>query len=207
MRRKLNLCALAMLVVSATTLSACASRSRTVSSTSVVRAEDNIADRIDRGDWMVNRGSKVFKVMAHGQANRPPQHVGFVEQRAYRQRRGGPEFTMYQVSTQDRKEQVGHIDQMGRAYRYEPQRNGTFNKVALGTSTLELSVQGILNSSLYVTFEATTERRLAFEALDANSDGKLENAETSSFGSRIAEADRNRDGAVDFEEFKAIEVL
>jgi len=208
MARTLYICALVVLATAVAGLtSACASRSRVVSATTFVAPEDNIADRIDRGDWMVTQGSSVFKVMAQGQANRPPQHIGFLEKREYRQRRGGPEFTIYSVTTMSRSEQVGHIDQMGRAYRYEPRRNGSFSKVALPSNTLEFNVQAILASGQRVTFEETNERRLAFEALDADGDGLLQPAETTSFGDRISGADTNRDGVVDFAEFNAVDVL
>lgn len=188
-------------------LAACTSRTSGESGRTVMRPEDNIAERIDRGDWRVSTGVKVFKVVAQAQPNRPPQHVGYMEERHYRQRRGGPEFTMYSITTRDRNEQVGHIDQMGRAYRYEPQRNGSFEKVALPSNSLEFNVQAILGSSEAVTFESTTERRLAFDSLDADGDGLLQKVETQSFGDRITGADRNGDGVVDFEEFDAIDVL
>lgn len=207
MPRTLELCALISLALAVAVLPACASRSSVADARTIARPEDNIAERIDRGDWMVSQGTKVFKVVAQGQANRPPRHVGYLEERRYRQRRGGPQFTLYSVSTLDRKEQVGHIDQLGRAYRYEPQRNGSFDKVELPSNTLEENVQAILGSSAKVSFESTSERRLAFEALDADGDGLLQAVETRSFGDRIAGADRNGDGVVDFQEFDAADVL
>jgi hypothetical protein len=208
MARTLEVCALILMAATLAALtSGCASRSTERSASRFIASEDNIAQRIDRGDWMVTQGASVFKVMAQAQANRPPQHVGFLEKREYRQRRGGPEFTLYSVTTRDREEQVGHIDQLGRAYRYEPRRNGSFNKVLLPANTLEFNVQAILGSGQRVTFDQTNERRLAFEALDADGDGLLQPAETSSFGARIAGADSNRDGVVDFAEFNAVDVL
>ena len=202
MRRMIWLCALSILI-----LPACSSSRTTGRGLPTVSARDDIAQRIDRGDWMVNRATKVSKVMVTGEPNRPPRQIGFVEARKYRQRRGGPEFTMYVVTTLDRKEQIGHIDQLGRAYRYEPRRGGTFEKVALGSNTLERNVQAIFDTTQRVTLEPTTERRLAFEALDANGDGLLQPAESRSFGGRITEADTNHDGVVDFEEFDQIDVL
>ncbi len=208
MARTLHVCALILVAATLAALtSACASRSSEREASRFIASEDNIAQRIDRGDWMVTQGSTVFKVMAQAQANRPPQHIGFLEKREYRQRRGGPEFTMYSVTTRNRDEQVGHIDQLGRAYRYEPRRNGSFDKVLVPSNTLEFNVQAILGSTKRVTFSQTNERRLAFEALDADGDGLLQPAETSSFGARITEADTNRDGVVDFAEFNALDVL
>ena len=207
MPRSLVICALVPLTVAAFFLSACQSRSSVKDARVVMRPEDNIAERIDRGDWMVSTGSKVYKVVEQAQPNRPPRHVGYLEERRYRQRRGGPEFTIYSVTTRDREEQVGHIDQMGRAYRYEPQRNGSFQKVELPSNALEYNVQAILQAPYVVSFQQTTERRLAFERLDADGDGLLQKTETVSFGDRITGADRNGDGVVDFEEFDAIDVL
>lgn len=207
MPRSLVTCALVPLAAAVLFLAACSSGSSSGASRTIMRPEDNIAERIDRGDWRVSTGTKVFKVVAQAQPNRPPEHVGFMEERRYRQRRGGPEFTMYSVTTRNRDEQVGHIDQMGRAYRYEPQRNGTFNKVELPSNSLEINVQAILGSTKSVTFQQTSERRLAFDRLDADGDGLLQKVETESFGDRITGADRNGDGVVDFEEFDAIDVL
>ena len=202
MRRMIWLCALSILA-----LPACTSSPARGPGLPTMKAEDNIAQRIDRGDWMVNRATKVMKVMVVGQANRPPQHIGFVEERTYRQRRGGPEFTMHLVTTRDRKDQIGHIDQLGRAFRYEPQRNGSFDKVSVGTNSMERNIQAIFDVPERVTLAATSERRLAFEALDVNGDGLLQPAEARSFGARITEADTNRDGVVDFQEFDQIDVL
>jgi hypothetical protein len=163
--------------------------------------------KLDRGDWMVNQGSQVWKVMAASAANRPPRHIGYVFGRQYRQMRGGPEFQVQTVTTLDRHEQIGHIDQLGKGVRYEPRRNGSFREVSVGTNTRELNVGAIFGTNDRITLERTSERRLAFEALDANGDGVLQPAETASFGDRIAGADTNRDGIVDFEEFDAVDVL
>lgn len=207
MPRTLVICALVPLTVAAFFLSACQSRSSVEDARVIMRPEDNIAERIDRGDWMVSTGSKVYKVVEQAQPNRPPRHAGYLEERRYRQRRGGPEFTIYSVTTLDRKEQVGHIGPMGRAYRYEPTRNGSFQKIELPSNTLERNVQAILQVGQAVRLENTTERRLAFERLDADGDGVLQAAETRSFGASVAGADRNGDGVVDFEEFDAVDVL
>lgn len=171
------------------------------------RDPETLAMRLDRGDWMVNKASTIHKVLAASAPNRPPRHIGYVEERQYRQMRGGPEFTIYVVTTRDRKEQIGKIDQLGRAVRYEPERNGTFKQVALGSSSRELNIAAIFDTNERITLAPVSERRLAFEAVDANGDGLLQPAETRTFGDRIAGADRNGDGVVDFEEFDAVDVL
>jgi len=172
-----------------------------------LRGDPSVAVQLDRGDWMVNKSTKLYKVMARGAPNRPPLLIGYVEEKEYRQARGGPEFRMYSVTTKNRAEQIGHIDQMGRAYRYEPRRNGTFDKVDLGSNTIEENVQAIFDTNDKVVLRETSARRLAFESLDANGDGVLQKAEAESFGDRVAGADTNHDGVVDFEEFDAVDVL
>jgi hypothetical protein len=162
---------------------------------------------LDRGQWRVSEGSRVWKAMAASAANRPPHHIGYVEERTYRELRGGPRFAIRMVTTRNRKEQIGHIDQLGRAVRYEPQRNGTFTEVAIAANTLEQNVGAIFDTRDRITLVPTTERRLAFEAIDLDGDGLLQSNETRDFGDRIAGADSNRDGVVDFEEFDAIDVL
>lgn len=196
--------------VSALVLAGC--QSRTVLPTglpTVTRPNDatNLVMRMDRGDWMVNQGSKVYKVVAASAPNRPPRHIGYVEERLYRQMRGGPEFTIYVVTTLDRREQIGKIDQLGRAIRYEPQRNGTFQQVDVGTNTREMSVAAIFDTLDRITLSPVSERRLAFEAIDLNGDGLLQANETSSLGDRVTGADTNGDGVVDFEEFDAVDIL
>ena len=114
---------------------------------------------------------------------------------------------MYSITTTNRDEQIGHVDRMGRAVRYEPKRNGSFESVPVGSNTLERNVQAIFDTMDRVTFEPTNERELAFNALDLNGDGLLQSAETRTFGDRIANADTNGDGVVDYEEFNAIDVL
>ena len=53
MPRTLELCALIPLALAAVLLTACSSRSGAQTGRTVVRPEDNIAERIDRGDWMI----------------------------------------------------------------------------------------------------------------------------------------------------------
>lgn len=169
---------------------------------------DDLASRLDRGDWMVNQRTQIWKVKVdQSLANMPPKHVGYVVGKRYRQMRGGPEFQMYTVTSLNRNEQLGHIDSVGRAVRYEPRRNRGFNEVPVGTGTLENSVAAIFDTLERVTLERTTQKRLAFEALDVNGDGLLQPEEMQRYGDRITSADANRDGLVDFEEFETIEIL
>ncbi len=166
----------------------------------------DIPANMDRGRWMVNRATKVWKVM-QDRDGQPQQHIGYVLGSRYRQMRGGPEFKMYKVTRLDRDDQIGHVDQMGRAIRYEPKRNGTFDEVPVGSSSLEENVGMIFDTSARVTLMPTSKNRIAFEALDLDGDGFLQEKETEKFGPRLDEADRNGDGVVDYEEFKDIDVL
>lgn len=165
-----------------------------------------LASRIDQGSWMVSQRSKVWKVYENrmGQSER---HLGFVEENVYRQARGGPEFPMFKVTTRDRNDQIGHIDSLGRAVRYEPRRDGGFEKVDVGTNTLEENLSAIFGTARPIRVEPTSERRLAFESLDVNGDSVLQRNEWEPFGRRTGEVDANGDGNVDFEEFETIETL
>jgi hypothetical protein len=168
---------------------------------------DNLALRLDRGAWMENQGTRIWKVLAAGAPNRPPRHIGYLDERTYQQVRGGPQFRMYTVTTLDRNEQIGHIDQLGKGVRYEPRRNGTFEQVPVGSNTREQNVQAIFDTKEAVMFVATSQRRLAFDSIDASRDGVLQPAETQTLGARITGADTNGDGVVDFEEFNAVDIL
>lgn len=167
---------------------------------------DNLASRLNRGDWMVSQATRLSKV-SESRVNLPPRHVGYLVTTDYRQMRGGPVFTMHKVTTLDRNEQIGHIDQLGRGTRYEPRRNGTFEEVDIGVGALPQQVASIFGFPRAVQLEPTSERRLAFEAIDRNRDGLLSAQESAEYGDRVQGADTNRDGLVDFEEFAAIEVL
>lgn len=205
MRHLIWLCALAALALPACQTSP-SGAARPVGWSPKDRCADPIL-ALDRGDWMVHQGGKVWKVMAAPTGNRAPRHIGYVVDRQYRQMRGGPEFVVRSVTTLDRQEQIGHVDQLGHAVRYEPQRNGAFEEVSVGTNTLELSVAAIFATKERLTLAPTSERRLAFEALDLNRDGVLQPNETSAYGDRVAGADSNRDGIVDFQEFDAVDAL
>jgi hypothetical protein len=203
MRKLLCLCALVALTTTACRTNPDGSRKPAIGAD----CNYNLAMRMDRSDWMVNEATNVSRVMSARQPNRPPEHIGYLVEKRYRQMRGGPQFTMYSVTTLDRDEQIGHIDQLGRAVRYEPRRNGTFESVPAGSNTLERNVQSIFDTKHRITFRPTNERRIAFDSLDVNGDGLLQLTETASFGDRITGADRNGDGVVDFAEFDAIDVL
>ena len=202
MRNLIWLCALVMLATAA-----CKSSANRANALPGSGDCANLALRLDRSHWMVNKHTSISKVLARRAPNRPPVHVGYLIQRQYREMRGGPEFRVYTVTTLNRDEQIGHIDQLGRAYRYEPRRNGTFDTVSVGSNTLESNIGAIFDTLDAITVTATNERRLAFNALDANGDGLLQLTETRSFGDRVTGADTNGDGVVDFAEFNEVDVL
>lgn len=158
------------------------------------------------GDWLVVEGTEVWKALEETTGG-PSRHVGFLVGRDYRQRQGGWDFRVYQVTGVDRREVLGHVDAVGKAVRYEPQRGGGYAEVPVGQARLEDSVGAILGVDGRILLERTTERRLAFEALDRSGDGLLKDAELKAAGDRVAAADTNRDGSVTFEEFDALDQL
>jgi hypothetical protein len=202
MRNLIWLCALVMLATAA-----CRTGPSGQQSVQLDGNCENLALRLDRSDWMVNKATNVSNILAQRAPNRPPEPIGYLVERRYRQMRGGPEFTVYSVTTLDRAEQIGHIDQLGRAFRYEPRRDGSFDTVSAGSNSLDHNIQAIFDTKDRITVVSTSERRLAFERLDANGDGLLQLTETQSFGDRITGADRNGDGVVDFAEFDAVDTL
>jgi hypothetical protein len=171
----------------------------------------DLVARIDRSDWVRAQGREVWKVFEDRTVNgetRPPRHLGYLIGRAYRQERGGPVFRVYEVTTLNQDEVRGRIDQLGRVTRYDAQRNGTFVETPLTASaTREDDIGAILGTRRAITLEKTSERRLAFEALDSDKNGLLEGPELEPFGSRLALGDTNRDQKLDFAEFDAIDVL
>jgi hypothetical protein len=201
MKHWLGLCALAALV-----LGGCRSIRHAAPTPSPATDGDTLATRLDRGSWMVSQATRISMVMEQ-RPNLPPRHIGYLIASDYRQMRGGPSYRMYRVTTKDREEQIGHIDQIGRATRYEPQRNGTFSQVDVGVGRIEDQVAAIFGLDRAVSLEPTTERRLAFLALDRNGDGLLGGDEMREYGARLTQADTNRDGLLDYEEFSAIDVL
>jgi hypothetical protein len=160
---------------------------------------------LNRGDWLLGDQSAVFKVLAEPREGGRPVHLGYVVARRYREVRGGPDFRMYEVTTLDRDEQVGLVDSLGNAKRFTPRRGGGIDVVDLGNSHLEASVAAIFDTPRPVTLEATTERRIAFEMLDADRDGYLTPAEWPR--SQGAEGDANRDGKIDWQEFDRLDRL
>jgi hypothetical protein len=158
---------------------------------------------VNRGDWLVGDQIGVWKVVAEGEGGKPPETIGYVTARNYREVRGGPTFTLREVTTLDRDDVIGMIDSLGNAYRYLPRRHGGADPQSVGHNTLELSVQAIFGTMRSVTLEATSERKIAFELLDANHDGGITKEEWPSAPAH----DRNKDGKVDFNEFDAADRL
>lgn len=167
---------------------------------------ESIAAKLDRGDWMVERQTTVYKVLEE-QRDRPPELIGYLFGTRYRQARGGPVYSLWTVTTTNRREQIGRIDTMGRAFRRVPRRNMGFGEVDLGAAGLENNVAAIFDTKRPIVLEETTERRIAFDLLDKNGDGQLAGDELATVGDRIASADRNGDGAIDFDEFDAVSIL
>lgn len=182
------------------------SRPRALAADGAPGSSGSLAGQMDRGDWLVDRRTTVWKVLEEQERALPLQR-GFLARTQYRQARGGPPYDVYTVTTTNRRETVGRIDQVGRAWRYVPRRNAGFDEVDVGIGTLEDSVGAIFETRRRIILEPTTERRLAFEAIDANGDGRLGPEETAKLGDRIAGADRNGDGLVDFQEFDALDRL
>ncbi len=162
--------------------------------------------RLDRGDWMTDKRTAVWNVVEE-QGESAGRRIGYLVRTQYRQLRGGPSFEIYEVTTLNRREKIGHIDQVGRAFRYEPRRNQGFQEVDEGVGTLEESAGAIFQTPNRITLTKTSERMLAFEAIDTNGDGVLDADETRAMGDRIPSADRNGDGKVDFQEFDTLDQL
>ena len=163
----------------------------------------DVAVRLDRGDWMVDRRTQVWKVLEN-QPNLPPRHIGYLKRTQYKQQRGGPSFELYDVTTLNRREKIGRIDQMGRAYRFVPRRNLGFTEVDEGVASLPDSVGAVFQSMRGINLIPTTERQITFELLDKDGDGLLREQEIAGMGDRIPAADTKEYGAVDFVEFNAI---
>jgi len=197
-------------ILAAVVLMATGCRSRRplpVNSTAALRgSSDSLAVKLDRGDWMVDRHTRVWRVLEE-QPDRPAAQIGYLVRCQYRQARGGPPYSLYTVTTMNRRERIGRIDQMGRAHRFVPRRNLAFAEIDEGAGTLETNVGAIFQTREPIILEETTERRIAFELLDQNGDGYLMGEELATVGDRIANADHDGDERIDFGEFDAIDQL
>jgi hypothetical protein len=196
-------------VAAALLLPGCAGRGRRPASPTDIEAIiPSGTVSLNRGDWVVGQTKGVWKVEAQpATSNAAPERLGYVTARLYREVRGGPTFTMYEVSTLDRAEIVGTVDSLGNAQRFRPRRDGGIDTEKMGNNTLALSVQAIFGTMRPVTLVATTERALAFEALDLDKDGLLDATEFPRVADRMISPDRNRDGKVDPQEFDAADDL
>ena len=187
-------------------LAACAGRRTAPCEPPACGGSHGVFARLDTNDWLVSQRADVWKVIEEAPPA-APRHVGFVVAREYRQEAGGPSYRLYTVTGRDRRNELGHVDQMGRAVRYVPVRGGGIDRVDVGQGTLQDSVAAILDTTARIVLEETSERRLAFEVLDRDRNGLIDKQELTSAGARVAAGDRNRDGAVDFTEFDALDVL
>jgi hypothetical protein len=156
---------------------------------------------LNRGDWLMGSQDKVWVVLEENAAGGAPRRIGYVTSRRYREMRGGPEFTMYEVTSLDRREVVGMVDSLGNATRFR-WRFGGVDEEKLGNSTLPLNVQAIFGTVRPVTLRETTERDLAFEMLDKDGDGLLSREEFPRIADRVGSPDRDRNGKVDRQEFE-----
>ena len=155
---------------------------------------------LSRGDWLMGDQVGVWTVMAQ-QRTGAPQRIGYVTQRHYREVRGGPVFSLYEVTGLDREQPIGMVDSLGNATRYRPRRGGGFDSEDAGNAALELSVGSIFQTVRPLTLEKTSERALAFELLDVNHDGFLDKTEFPRINDRVKSPDKNHDGKLDAQEF------
>jgi hypothetical protein len=156
---------------------------------------------LNRGDWLMGTQDKVWLVLEQSPTGGAPKRIGYVTSRRYREVRGGPQFTMYEVTTLDRKEVIGMVDSLGNATRFRWAFGGV-DQEKVGNAPLPLSVQAIFATVRPLTLEETTERSLAFEALDKNGDGLLDREEFPRLADRVGGADRDRNGKIDRQEFE-----
>lgn len=159
---------------------------------------------LDRGGWVVGQQTGLKEVLVPGDLpGSAPKRLGFVTTRSHRQVRGGPAFTVHEVSRVDRDDVVGIVDALGNAKRFRPQRDGRIEVEPAGNNTLERSVQAIFETTQPITLVATSERRLAFETLDRDRNGTLDADEYPRIKAKRGSPDTNRDGVVDWNEFDA----
>lgn len=156
----------------------------------------------DRGDWLVGRHEKIYRVLEESATGAAAKHVGYLVERSYREVRGGPAFTHWEVTTLDRHEVIGTVDALGNAVRIKPGIAGDLDFVPVGNNTLPLGVQAIFDTMRPVRLEETSERSIAFALLDKNHDGALDATEFPRLKDRVGGPDRNGDGTVDRNEFE-----
>ena len=155
---------------------------------------------INRGDWLMGEQVAIWRVMSQPRTG-APERIGYVTERHYREMRGGPVFSLYEVTGLDRSQPLGIVDSLGNATRYRPRRGGGVDAEPAGNSTLILSVGAIFGTVRPLTLEKTSERALAFELLDENHDGFLDKTEFPRITDRLHSPDTNHDGKVDLQEF------
>ena len=161
---------------------------------------------LNRGDWLRSEQSAVWLVMEQ-QRDGTSHRIGYVTERRYQEMRGGPVFSVYEVWGLDRKEQLGQVDALGNAVRFDPVRNRGVESVPVGNASLQLSVGAIFGTVRPLTLERTTEHALAFDALDKNHDGKLDKTEFPRLLDKFHNPDTNHDGFLDPGEFDAADEL
>jgi hypothetical protein len=204
-RRLLALCALATLA----TAVGCSRRHPDdfQCAVTVPRGAPPVGDfSLRRDDWLVGTQTGVWVATVPADVpGMPPVRLGYVVARSHRQVRGGPAFTIYEVTRLDRTVPIGIVDSLGNAKRFKPRRDGHIEVEDAGNSTLALSVGAVFETVKPVTLEATTEHRIAFETLDADKNGFLDAKEYPTIGAARGSPDVNRDGKLDFAEFDALD--
>jgi hypothetical protein len=184
----------------------CRSRGPAPAGSSGGRLATGSSMSLNRGDWLVGENYEVHLVLAEPQGAGAPERLGYVITKRYREMRGGPEFTMHEVTGLDRENAVGMVDALGNATRFALGPDGSVESVPAGNNALVLGVQAIFQTTRPITLEKTTERALAFEAMDGNRDGYLDRAEFPRLADRVGNPDRNRDGRVDAQEFETADL-
>ena len=170
---------------------------------------------LDRGGWIVGQQKGIWKVTQEVMG-KAPLHLGYVIAREHREVRGGPTFTMYEVTSTDRKNVIGFVDSLGNATRFVNGPDGSVDRVPVGNNRLDISVAAIFDTVRPVQLVPTTERALASETLfaswDKDADGLItrsDDPEKNEFPAqpaviqRFLAADANHDGKLDRTEFEA----
>ena len=147
---------------------------------------------LNRGDWLMGEQIGIWKILSQPRSG-APERIGYLSQRNYREVRGGPVFSIYEVTSLDRNQQLGIVDSLGNATRYRPRRGGGFDAEDAGNASLELSIGAIFQTVRPILLEKTTEHALTFEVLDTNHDGFLDKNEFPRITDRVRSPDKNRD--------------